>query len=49
MYSYLKGIVTEIEATSITLEVNNIGYLIKTPNPFNFQIGKSNHLFLSTR
>ncbi len=40
MYSYLKGIVTEIEATSITLEVNNIGYLIKTPNPFNFQIGK---------
>lgn len=39
MYSYLKGIITEIEATNITLEVNNIGFLIKTPNPFSFQVG----------
>jgi Holliday junction DNA helicase RuvA len=38
LYSYLKGLVTEIKATSITLDVNDVGFLIKTPSPFAFQI-----------
>ena len=36
MYTYLKGIVTEIESNYIALDVNGIGYLIYTPNPYSF-------------
>lgn len=36
MYSYLKGIVTEIKANYITLELNHVGYHILTPNPYAF-------------
>ena len=36
MYSYIKGIVTEINSNSIVLDNNGIGYLIYTPNPFAF-------------
>jgi len=39
MYDYLKGTITNILPNSITLENNNIGYLIKTPNPYQFKIG----------
>ena len=35
MYNYIKGKITQINAKFITLENNQIGYLIKTPNPFN--------------
>ncbi len=38
MYSYLKGIVTEIESSFITLEVNGIGYKIYTGNPYSFTV-----------
>lgn len=41
MYSYLKGIVKETESSYITLEVNNIGYLVYTANPYSFNIGDS--------
>ena len=37
MFSYIKGTVTEICATLITIECNNIGYLIKVPNPYQFE------------
>ena len=37
MYAYMKGIVTAIHPTDIELEVNNIGYTIKMPNPFVFK------------
>ena len=40
MYSYLKGIVTEIESNYITLEVNGIGYLIYTANPYQFNLNE---------
>jgi len=36
MYTYLKGIVTEIESNYIALDVNGIGFLIYTPNPYSF-------------
>ena len=37
MYSYLNGTVTEITAGKISLEVNDIGFEIITPNPFEFK------------
>ena len=40
MYSYLKGIITEIESNYITLEVNGVGYLIYTANPYQFNLNE---------
>lgn len=37
MYSYIKGQITEIMPTHITIENNGIGYLVKVPNPYNFE------------
>lgn len=38
MYRYIKGIVKEINPKHITVENNGIGYLIITPNPFNYKL-----------
>ena len=38
MYSYFKGQVTEIHATHIIFEVNQVGYRIKVPNPYQFEL-----------
>ena len=46
MYSYLKGAVTEIDSTSITLDVNNVGYLIYTANPYEFILDKEYKVYL---
>lgn len=40
MYNYFKGTITNIDAKSITLECNNIGYLFYTPSPFSFTLGE---------
>lgn len=40
MYNYIKGMVMEIECTSITLDNNGIGYKIFTPNPYAFEENK---------
>lgn len=37
----MKGTITNINASYITLECNAIGYIIKTPNPFNFELNSS--------
>lgn len=37
MYNYIKGIITQITSNYIVLENNNIGYTIKTANPFSFK------------
>lgn len=37
MYSYIKGIITEINPSYIVLENNGIGYKINTPNPYKFK------------
>lgn len=46
MYSYLKGIVTEIKANYITVETNGIGYLLYVPNPYYFTLGEHFTLYL---
>ncbi len=38
MFNYIKGTITSINGSYITLENNFIGYSIKTPNPFNFDL-----------
>jgi len=39
MYHYIKGIITQTYDNYIVLENNNIGYLIKTFNPYSYKIG----------
>lgn len=36
MYNYIKGMITEINPTSVTLENQGIGFKIITPNPYAF-------------
>ena len=38
MYDYIKGTITNVLPNNITVENNNIGYLIKTPNPYQFKL-----------
>ncbi|MFV0274702.1 MAG: Holliday junction branch migration protein RuvA [Bacilli bacterium] len=38
MYSYIKGIIKDIELNYIVLESNNIGYQIFVGNPYSFNI-----------
>lgn len=40
MYNYIKGMIMEIDSTSITLDNNGIGYRIFTPNPYAFEENK---------
>ncbi len=40
MYSYIKGIVTDIDSSYIVVETNGIGYLIYTANPYSFDLNK---------
>lgn len=38
MYAYIKGLITKINPSFVELENNNIGYLIKMPNPYVFKL-----------
>ena len=40
MISYIKGIVTIIEANYIVIEANNIGYMVYVSNPYSFELNK---------
>ena len=40
MISYIKGIVTIIEANYIVVEANNIGYMVFVSNPYSFELNK---------
>ena len=46
MYSYLKGKIKEIESSYITLDVNGIGYLIYTANPYSFNIDEEKTIYV---
>lgn len=48
MYSYIKGIVTEILTGAITVENNCIGYYINVSNPYNFKINEDVVIYLYT-
>lgn len=46
MYSYIKGIVTEINSNYIVIDNNGIGYLIYTPNPFAFKENEETKIYI---
>ncbi len=46
MYDYIKGTVTNVLPNSITIECNNIGFLIKTPNPYQFKKNEELTIFV---
>jgi Holliday junction DNA helicase RuvA len=46
MFSYIKGTITDIKGSHIILENNDIGYHIKTPNPFNFMLNTQTIVYL---
>jgi len=41
LYNYIRGTITIIKGEYIVIEANSIGYLIKTGNPFSFEINSS--------
>lgn len=46
MYSYISGIVSEISSNYIVLDNNGIGYVIHTPNPYQFKEEETYKVFL---
>ena len=48
MYSYLIGIITEINPSYIVLENNNIGYKINVANPYFFKEGIEYKIYSKT-
>lgn len=46
MYSYIKGIITEIESDFVSLENNNIGYQIYVSNPYSFRINEEYKMYI---
>lgn len=45
MFNYMKGTIISANDNFITLECNSIGYIIKTPNPFIFELNSSVTLY----
>lgn len=45
MYSYIKGVITEIMPGYIVLDNNGIGYKINTPNPYMFKDGSEYKIY----
>lgn len=46
VYSYIKGIITDIEPSYITIENNGIGYLIYVPNPYSYKLNSEDIIYL---
>ena len=49
MYENIKGKITDINSTYITLENNNIGYAIYTGNPYYYQLDKEYKVYIYTQ
>lgn len=46
MYSYIKGIVTEVESNYIVLDNSGVGYLVYTANPYSFNIDENYKVYI---
>jgi Holliday junction DNA helicase RuvA len=46
MFSYLKGIITEVKANYVTLDVHDVGYHLMTPNPYFFELHQVTTLYI---
>ncbi|MBP5408232.1 MAG: Holliday junction branch migration protein RuvA [Bacilli bacterium] len=48
MFDYIKGIVSAVSAKYITIENNNIGYIVHVANPYAFSIGTNVCVYIDT-
>lgn len=46
MYSYLNGKIEYQNTDSIVIDVNGLGYLVRVPNPFSYEIGQIYRVFV---
>ena len=46
MYSYFKGMVTIVNSDSVVIDVGGVGYLIRVPNPFSYEVGKDYQIYV---
>lgn len=46
MYNYISGKVTDIEASSVTIENGNIGYLIYVTNPYTYTMNTEYKIYI---
>ena len=46
MYTYIKGIITEIDINYVTIENNGIGYLVFVANPYSYKINEEVIIYL---
>lgn len=46
MYSYFKGMVTIVNSDSVVIDVGGIGYSIRVPNPFSYEVGKDYQIYV---
>ena len=46
MFSYLEGKITEIESSYITVDVNGVGYMVFVANPYQFNVGDLNRIYI---
>lgn len=46
MYSYIKGIITDIESNYVVIENNGIGYMVFVSNPFSYKEGEEVNMYL---
>ncbi len=49
MYSYFKGIITEVESNNVTIECNNIGYRVFVPNPFSYEMNNEYKIYVYSK
>ena len=49
MYSYIRGIVVEIDSNYIVVDNNGIGYMIYVPNPYSYALNKEVQVFIYTK
>lgn len=49
MYTYFKGVVTEIDGGCITVECNGVGYKINVANPFSYDIDSEYKVYVYTK
>ncbi len=48
MHNYIIGKITDLKANYIVLENNNIGFEIRVPNPYSFELNKEVKVFIYT-
>ena len=46
MYNYIKGEITDIDGNMVVIENNGIGYQVIVANPYSYEIGKNETIYL---